>query len=190
MRCRWRVAEEEEADLSEEHKPKNSNSIRDLACVLDFHPRSGILPTGSFRVITLVSMTDTLSREQRSALMARVRRKDTAPELVVRRLLYAEGYRYRLHKRDLPGSPDIVFVSARKVIFVHGCFWHRHTNCRLATTPKSRSIFWQRKFVDNVRRDERNRRALSLLGWRSLVVWQCQTRRPMSLKSRLVRFLS
>src|SRR5260370_9001780 len=93
---------------------------------------------------------------ERSALMARIGPKNSAPELTVRRLLHGNGYRFRLHRRDLPGSPDIVFTARRKVIFVHGCFWHRHPGCRLASMPKTRSVFWAEKFSANIARDERD----------------------------------
>ena len=96
--------------------------------------------------------------------MARIGPKDSKPEIAVRRLLHRLGYRYRLHRKDLPGTPDIVFVSRRKVIFVHGCFWHRHPGCKAASTPKTRAAFWERKFRDNLARDDRNMCALRGLG--------------------------
>src|SRR5690606_22283718 len=114
---------------------------------------------------------DALSAAQRSELMSRVRSRDTRPELRVRRLTHRLGYRYRLHRRDLPGSPDLVFPGRRSVVFVHGCFWHRHPGCRNTRTPKSRVEFWTRKFADNVARDERNQAELRALGWRHLVIW-------------------
>ena len=119
-------------------------------------------------------MTDRMTRRQRSELMSRIRGKHTAPELVVRRLVHGLGYRYRLHVRKLPGTPDLVFTSRKKVILVHGCFWHRHS-CDMAATPKTRSDFWRQKFEDNVRRDKRASRAISRMGWKSMVVWGCQT---------------
>src|SRR4051812_5907882 len=100
--------------------------------------------------------------------MSKVRSGDTKPEMVVRRLLHGEGYRYRLHDRRLPGSPDIVFASRRKAIFVHGCFWHRHPGCRRATTPKTRTSFWEAKFAANVARDQRQLQSLDKLGWNVL----------------------
>lgn len=120
---------------------------------------------------------DTLSKEERSALMSRIRSKDTKPELVVRRALHALGYRFRLHAKELPGKPDIVFRARRKAIFVHGCFWHRHPGCRIASEPKSRQDYWEAKFARNVERDRYNLSALKTDGWRVLVVWECQTRR-------------
>ena len=125
----------------------------------------------------------------RSALMSRVKAKDTKPELRVRRSAHGLGYRYRLHRRDLPGSPDLVFPGRRKVLFVHGCFWHRHQGCRKTTMPKTRAKFWQRKFDDNVRRDERVIAALRDLGWDVLVVWECETSDGNLLRRTLIEFL-
>jgi DNA mismatch endonuclease (patch repair protein) len=121
--------------------------------------------------------------------MSRIGPKDTKPELTVRRLLHRLGYRYRLHRRDLPGTPDIVFVSRRKVIFVHGCFWHRHPGCKAASSPKTRTEFWERKFHDNVERDARKMAALRGLGWEPLVVWSCEIRDEKALEQKLVLFL-
>ncbi|HCE01853.1 MAG TPA: hypothetical protein DEQ98_01320 [Acidobacteria bacterium] len=120
----------------------------------------------------------------RSALMKRVRRQDTAPEMIVRRLLHRMGYRYRLHARDLPGRPDIVFRRLKKVVFVHGCFWHRHHGCRRSSMPKRRSDFWAAKFDRNVLRDRQNVADLEALGWRWWVVWECKTRDIKTLKIR------
>jgi len=114
-----------------------------------------------------------MSREKRSALMARIRGRNTAPELTVRRLLHAMGYRFRLHAGELPGKPDIVFRSRRIAVFVHGCFWHRH-DCGLAYFPKTRREFWQRKFEGNVVRDRRTKHELEAAGWHVVVVWECQ----------------
>lgn len=119
---------------------------------------------------------DRLSHERRSALMSRIRGKDTLPERTLRRLLHSFGYRYRLHGRDLPGCPDIVFRKRRKVIFVHGCFWHLHAHCKLGALPKSRLRYWKPKLEANVERDKRNIRRLRSKGWKVLVVWQCQLR--------------
>jgi DNA mismatch endonuclease, patch repair protein len=119
-------------------------------------------------------MVDTLTPEERSHRMSLVKSVDTRPERVLRSLLHQRGYRYRLHGRDLPGSPDLVFSSRNKVIFVHGCFWHRH-NCKMGVRlPKSRVKFWRSKLESNRRRDTRNRRRLRIGGWRVLVVWECQ----------------
>ena len=123
--------------------------------------------------------------------MSRVRAKDTKPEMIVRRLVHGMGYRYRLHDRRLPGSPDIVFRSRRKVIFVHGCFWHRHPDpsCKLARMPKSRQDFWAPKLEGNRERDERNRVALDREGWRQMVVWECECRHEEQLRNKLQDFL-
>jgi DNA mismatch endonuclease (patch repair protein) len=121
--------------------------------------------------------------------MALVRSKDTKPELVVRRLTHRLGYRFRLHRRDLPGHPDLVFPSRRKVIFVHGCFWHRHPGCKATRVPKTRVEFWQRKFEDNVRRDAAAQEALAEAGWKVLVVWECEVRDVAELEDRLREFL-
>lgn len=132
---------------------------------------------------------DILAPEQRSRLMSRIRGKNTGPELKVRRLAYALGFRYRLHRRDLPGSPDLVFASRRKAIFVHGCYWHRHPGCRYAYLPKSNVEFWQAKFAANVARDEIATRALKESGWQVLLVWECETRDTEALQCRLAHFL-
>ncbi|MCO5975359.1 DNA mismatch endonuclease Vsr [Ideonella sp. NS12-5] len=121
--------------------------------------------------------------------MARVRAKDTRPEFVVRRLVHGMGYRYRLHRRDLPGTPDLVFPARGKVIFVHGCFWHAHAGCALARMPKSRQDFWSAKLQGNAERDSRNMRALRRLGWGVMVIWECQLKNLPRLRARIGRFL-
>lgn len=132
---------------------------------------------------------DTLSPLERSERMARVRSKDTKPEMRVRRLLHALGYRYRLHDRKLPGHPDLVFKGRRKVIFVHGCFWHRHDGCGLARLPKSRLDFWLPKLEGNRLRDARKLEELDQLGWTSLVIWECELKDMSLLEKRLKTFL-
>lgn len=117
---------------------------------------------------------DFLSPAERSERMARIRSKDTAPEVALRRALHALGFRFRLHRKDLPGRPDIVLPRHRVVIFVHGCFWHRHVGCGIATTPKSNTTFWVGKFERNVARDARSIELLEALGWRVIVVWECE----------------
>ncbi len=125
----------------------------------------------------------------RSRIMAAVPQRDSKPEMIVRRLVHAMGYRCRLHVRDLLGSPDLVFPRLSRIIFVHGCFWHRH-RCRRATTPATRKRFWLEKFEQNRARDRRDNRALRQQGWKVLVVWECQTRKPEWLETRLAEFLA
>ena len=132
---------------------------------------------------------DTVSRERRSEIMARVRGTGTRPEMSVRRLVHGLGYRYRLHNRRLPGRPDLVFAGRRKVIFVHGCFWHRHPGCRLARTPKSRVDFWRAKLDGNRQRDLVKQRELQDMGWQSLVLWECQLNDLESVAERVAAFL-
>jgi len=134
------------------------------------------------------AMVDTLTPAQRSALMARIRGVDTKPELAVRRALHARGYRYRIHVRDLPGRPDLVFAKRRTAVFVHGCFWHRH-GCSRTSTPKSHTDFWQSKFDANVERDQRNETRLAGDGWRVFVAWECEVEGDETLIPRLVAFL-
>ena len=123
--------------------------------------------------------------------MSRVRGRDTKPEMLVRRLTHRMGYRYRLHRRGLPGSPDLVFPSRMKVIFVHGCFWHQHPDsaCKLARLPKSKLDFWGPKLETNRERDERNLVLLAELGWDVLVIWECQTKNREELQARIGEFL-
>ena len=133
-------------------------------------------------------MTDTLTRKKRSALMSRIRAVDTKPELFLRRALHAKGYRFRTHLRELPGRPDLVFTRRHAVIFVHGCFWHRH-GCKKTYNPKSRQEFWQDKFAGNVNRDKRNQYLLARNGWRVLVVWECETTSDSTLLDRVIAFI-
>src|SRR5579862_1905112 len=132
---------------------------------------------------------DTLTPAERSERMSRIRSKDTKPELVVRRLVHQLGFRYRLHVQDLPGSPDLVFASRGKIIFVHGCFWHRHGKCKNTRWPKSKLDFWRPKLEQNERRDRINKRRLNRLGWKVLVVWECQLSNRPALTARLRTFL-
>ncbi|MDE2921794.1 MAG: very short patch repair endonuclease [Acidobacteriota bacterium] len=125
----------------------------------------------------------------RSALMRRIRGRDTKPELVVRRAAHALGYRFRLHRRDLPGTPDLVFPRLRKAILVHGCFWHRHPGCPRTTTPKTRVAYWRDKFQQNIERDRRNIGELRALGWGVLVVWECETFDGKAARKSLAKFL-
>ena len=112
--------------------------------------------------------------ERRSRNMSAIKSKNTKPEIAVRKLLQSMGYRFRLHRKDLPGSPDIVLPKYKTVIFVHGCFWHRHENCKYATTPKTRKEFWEKKFRENINRDNLNQANLSLKGWKIIIIWECQ----------------
>lgn len=123
----------------------------------------------------------------RSDIMRAVKRAHTGPEIIVRQALHALGLRFRLHRRDLPGSPDIVLPRHKTVVFIHGCFWHRHPGCRFASTPKTRQEYWLPKFQANVERDVKKEAQLRELGWRILVVWECETRDSEELKNRLRR---
>ena len=134
-------------------------------------------------------MTDIVDSEKRSEIMSRIRGRDTEPEMIVRRIAHGLGFRFRLHRRDLPGSPDLVFPRHRAVIMVHGCFWHRHPGCKYASTPKTRVGFWERKFAGNVVRDRRNETELHELGWRVMVIWECETKDHESVASRIESFL-
>ena len=134
-------------------------------------------------------MTDIVETKCRSKMMARIRGRDTAPELAVRRIAHRMGLRFRLHRKDLPGRPDLVFPKHRLAVFVHGCFWHRHEGCRHASTPKSRTTFWTEKFAANVERDARQEAALRTLGWRVLVIWQCETRDEAAVERRLAELI-
>ena len=130
---------------------------------------------------------DIMSPRDRSILMSRIKSVDTKPEKKIRKLLFGLGYRYRLHAKKLPGKPDIVFPGRRCVVFVHGCFWHRHT-CGFAYQPKSRKEFWDAKFASNMNRDQRNLAELAALGWRTFIVWECEID-DRDLQRRLVGFL-
>ena len=132
---------------------------------------------------------DHLSAKSRSKLMSRIRGRDTKPELVIRRLVHSMGYRFRLHASDLPGRPDMVFRSKRKVVFVHGCFWHQHS-CGRGSRPKTNTDFWSSKLERNRTRDREVAKRLRQSGWRSLVVWECQIREETHLRRRLEHFLS
>jgi DNA mismatch endonuclease (patch repair protein) len=122
--------------------------------------------------------------------MAAVHSTNTKPELAVRKIAHALGYRYRLNVADLPGKPDLVFPARRKIILVHGCFWHRHPRCRYATSPKTRAAFWQKKFCANIARDRRTRQLLRKLGWSILTIWQCELKNPQKLEVRIDEFLA
>ncbi|MDR3045609.1 MAG: DNA mismatch endonuclease Vsr [Desulfovibrio sp.] len=137
-------------------------------------------------------MVDTLDVAQRSERMARIKGKHTRPEMLVRKLVHGMGFRYRLHGKDLPGHPDLVFRKRRCAIFVHGCFWHRHGNpdCKRARLPKSRLDFWLPKLEENERRDQLVLRELGELGWKTLVIWECELADHASLETRIRAFLT
>lgn len=132
---------------------------------------------------------DTLTRAERSHRMSLIRSKNTKPEVALRSMLHAQGYRFRIHRRDLAGSPDVVFPSRRKVIFVHGCFWHGHEGCKVANVPKTRTEYWQLKFAKNKARDRKNEDRLRDLGWNIMVVWECELREKSKLLKRVAAFL-
>ena len=136
----------------------------------------------------MVKSTDIYSAKKRSEIMSRVKSKNTKPEKLVRSILYGLGYRFRLHNKDLPGKPDIVLPKYKTVIFVHGCFWHQHPSCRKATYPQNNADFWKQKLDTNIDRDQRKQEELQRLGWRVLVVWECQTRDIDSLNLILQDF--
>jgi len=135
-------------------------------------------------------MTDTLSPEERSQRMSLIRGKDTTPELRLRRLVHGMGFRYRLHVKELPGKPDLVFPARKAVIFMHGCFWHRHPGCKLARMPKSKLNFWKPKLEGNRKRDIVNQTLLKKLGWRSLVIWECEMRNLDKVAKKVRDFLT
>lgn len=134
-------------------------------------------------------MTTETPDEVRSRTMRAVRSKDTKPELTLRRLLHRAGYRFRLHRKDLPGSPDLVFPRRKAVIFVHGCFWHGHDCKRGARAPKANAEYWTAKIARNIARDARSREALQAAGWRVSVVWECQLKNPEAVLARASEFL-
>jgi DNA mismatch endonuclease, patch repair protein len=135
-------------------------------------------------------MADIMTREQRSERMSRVRNKNSRAEKLVRSVLHGLGYRFRLHVAGLPGSPDIVLPKHRTVILVHGCYWHRHGVCRQLTIPASNPAFWRKKFAENKRRDQRTMRALQKLGWRVLVIWECQAKNVEKIRDKVQKHLS
>ena len=130
-----------------------------------------------------------VDKSKRSYNMSQIRGKDTKPELIVRKILFKNGYRYRLHSNKVIGKPDIIFEKRKKIIFVHGCFWHRHANCKYSTLPKTNKSFWNRKFDDNVRRDKYVREQLLEMGYELMVIWECQTKNISDLESRLFDFV-
>jgi DNA mismatch endonuclease (patch repair protein) len=132
-----------------------------------------------------------ISPEKRSVIMRAIRSKNTKPERYIRKLLHSLGYRFRVHDKGLPGSPDIVFSARKKVVFVHGCFWHQHPNlaCQSSRRPKSNTEYWDKKLNRNIQRDMENQEDLSILGWQYLILWECELNDLHSLQDRLVSFL-
>lgn len=128
---------------------------------------------------------DRLTPERRSWNMSRIRSGDTKPERIVRSILYGLGYRFRLHRKDLPGKPDIVLAKYKTVVFVHGCFWHRHKGCKYAYMPKSRIEFWQKKFDENVERDRKVQKKLEDMGWKIIIIWECELKDLDTLADRI-----
>ena len=133
---------------------------------------------------------DKISIKRRSANMRAIRSVGMKPEILVRRLAYGLGYRYRLHRKDLPGKPDLVFGPRRKVIFVHGCFWHQHRHCIDGRMPKSNPEYWRPKLAGNVKRDAKHLAALKANGWKSLVIWECETSDMRKVTAKIERFLA
>lgn len=134
-------------------------------------------------------MTDVYNSEKRSEIMARVRATGSKPELIVRQVAHGLGYRFRLHRTDLPGKPDIVFPRHRRVILVHGCFWHGHKGCAKARRPVTNREFWDRKLSRNVERDSENAVVLRRIGWKVLVIWECETKDRECLAAKVSRFM-
>ncbi len=168
--------------------PRPSSVPRGHRCQrVHLHSRPPLLSPKSGA--TFAGMVDTLSPEERSRVMSRIRGKDTKPELTVRRILHSMGYRFRLHRRDLPGNPDIVLPRHGVCIFVHGCFWHLHRKCKAARLPKTRRAWWRKKLEGNVARDKRRAATLRRLGWRVITIWECQTEKPDRLLKRLQALL-
>lgn len=134
-------------------------------------------------------MTDVFSKNKRSWIMSRVKAVDTKPEIIVRSAVHRMGFRFRVHRRDIPGSPDIVLPRHAKVIFVHGCFWHGHRGCSRARRPTTNRRFWNKKLNSNIERDKRLKNQLRKMGWKILVVWECETKQPERLLKKLQGFL-
>ena len=134
-------------------------------------------------------MSDVFSKVKRSRIMSRVKGRDTKPEILIRSFVHRMGFRFRVHRRDLPGNPDIVLPRYKKAIFVHGCFWHGHKRCRRSKRPTTNEQFWNKKLDGNIERDKRFRRRLHQMNWEVLVVWQCEIRNPEKLLRKLEGFL-
>lgn len=132
---------------------------------------------------------DIVTKEKRSWMMSRIRGRNTKPEMIVRSLAHQMGFRFRLHQKDLPGKPDLVFKQLNKIIFVHGCFWHHHGRCKIAHIPSTNKKFWREKFEKNKLRDKKNKKSLKKLGWEILTIWECETYKPEKVLRKLQIFL-
>ena len=132
---------------------------------------------------------DHLTKSKRSENMSRIKNKNTTPEIAVRKTLHSMGYRYRLHSASVYGKPDIVIKTKRKAVFVHGCFWHRHKNCSLATTPKTNTSYWEKKFQTNIARDKKVQERLDKENWKFLIIWECEIKDKTELKKKLSKFM-
>lgn len=130
---------------------------------------------------------DHLTREKRSWNMSLIHSSDTKPEVIVRKLLHSLGYRFRLHKKDLPGKPDIVLKKHRTIIFIHGCFWHQHKGCKRSNIPKSNKSYWQLKLENNVKRDKQHKQSLKKLGWKTITIWECETKNIKKLIKKIIQ---
>jgi DNA mismatch endonuclease, patch repair protein len=164
--------------------------IADHVCGKRESQKAGMIRLKSLSGIILLIRMDTLTPQERSERMSRVRGRDTKPELLVRQIVHRLGFRYRLHSAELPGKPDLAFIGRRRTIFVHGCFWHQHGGrCALSRLPKSRLSFWKSKLEGNRKRDLRNQRKLRRDGWRVLVLWECQLNDEEKLECRILEFM-
>jgi len=126
----------------------------------------------------------------RSEIMARIKSKDTNPEMIVRKLVYHQGFRFRLHRKDLPGVPDLAFILKKKVIFVNGCFWHQHQGCKISHLPKSNTEYWHNKLAKTLDRDKKNQISLTETSWKILIIWECETKQTAMLLKKINKFLS
>lgn len=151
---------------------------------------SALMPLLALCFLLYILSMDTIPAEKRSIIMSKIRSKDTQPELKVRKLLYSLGFRYRLHGKKVPGKPDIVFKGKKKVIFVHGCFWHQHADCVHGGIPKSRQEYWEPKLLKNIERDQIAQTKLKEVGWDFLIVWECQIDDIELLSKQLKAFLT
>ena len=137
-------------------------------------------------------MVDKFSKHKRSEIMSHIKSKNTKPEITVRKIVYSLGYRYRLHRKDLPGKPDLAFIKKKKVIFINGCFWHGHSGCKKSALPDTNYEFWNDKIKNNVNRDTLNYQRLKDMGWKYLIIWQCEIKKDKleNIKSKIIHFLN